>query len=241
MDLADLAKKAADPSARLLILCNPHNPVGRVWQEEELRELVQICLRHDILIIADEIHADLVFSSHPHLSLGSINAALANLVICTSPSKTFNLASLGNANLIIPDQDLRQKFSKEQEKAALGGSNYFGTVACQAAYEKGQDWYFALLAYLRGNIELFNDFMAQELPQLPVAELEGTYLGWIDMQALQLTWQKRQDWLASQDLYLVSGSIFGRSGEHHERINLALPRQALLYGLERLKRAVNQL
>ncbi len=241
MDLADLATKAADPSARMLILCSPHNPVGRVWHKEELLKLVQICRQNNILIISDEIHADLVFSSHPHTSLGCITDALDNLVICSSPSKTFNLASLGNANLIIPNQKIKQQFQLAQERAGLTSTNYFGTVACQAAYEKAEDWYLALLAYLRGNLLLFNNYMMRELPQLPVSQLEGTYLGWINMQALQMSWQERQSWLESHDLYLVSGSIFGKTATNFERINLALPRQALLNGLEKLKQAVASL
>jgi cystathionine beta-lyase len=242
IDLDDLAAKAADPGVRLMILCSPHNPVGRVWTRDELEAVVRICRQHDILLISDEIHADLVFKPHRHTVLAGLSQDAADhCVICTAPSKTFNLASLATANLIFPNAELRRRYQAAESRAGIHGANYFGTVACQAAYEKGEAWYQALLAYLAGNKAMFTETMRRELPQLGITDLEGTYLGWMDMRALNLSEADRLAWLQAADLYLTAGSFFGSPGTGFERINLALPRRALEAGLERLVRAVRQL
>lgn len=241
IDLDDLAAKAADPTVRLMILCSPHNPVGRVWTHDELAAVARICRQHDVLLISDEIHADLVFRPHRHTVLASLDQDVAeHCILCTAPSKTFNLAGLSTANLIIPSETLRRQYQATESRIAIHGANYFGTVACQAAYEKGEDWYQALMAYLTENRAVFSETMRQQLPQLGITALEGTYLGWIDMRALGLTEQERLAWLQAADLYLVTGSVFGQAGTGFERINLALPRRALLAGLDRLIAAVQR-
>lgn len=235
VDLDDLAAKAADPTVRLMILCSPHNPVGRVWTCDELTAIARICRQHDVLLISDEIHADLVFQPHRHTVLASLDQDVAeHCILCTAPSKTFNLAGLATANLIIPGETLRRQYRTAESRTGIHGANYFGTVACQAAYEKGEDWYQALMAYLADNKTVFVKTMRQKLPQLNITDIEGTYLGWIDMRPLGLTEQERMAWLQAAELYFMSGSFFGEAGIGFERINLALPRQALLAGLDRL-------
>jgi len=242
IDFDDLAAKAADPGVRLMILCSPHNPVGRVWTRDELAEVVRICRQHDVLLISDEIHADLIFAPNRHTVLADLGQDAADhCVICTAPSKTFNLAGLATANLIIPNDELRRRYRAAEGRTGIHGANYFGTVACQAAYEKGEAWYQALLATLTGNRALFAETMRRELPQLGITDLEGTYLGWIDMRGLNLSEAERLAWLQAADLYMTAGSFFGSSGTGFERINLALPRRALEAGLDRLVRAVRQL
>ncbi|NLM79363.1 MAG: pyridoxal phosphate-dependent aminotransferase [Ruminococcaceae bacterium] len=239
MDLADLEVKAADPRARMLILCNPHNPVGRVWLESELLDVWRICRKRDILLVSDEIHADLVFQPHHHTVLAALDQKITDrCIICTAPSKTFNLAGLTNANLMIPNENLRRRYQAAMRKTGIHGTNYFGTVACQAAYEKGESWYQALLAYLAGNRALFAETMQQRIPQLRTFPIEGTYLGWIDMRALTLSGQERLALLQAADLHFTAGEVFGREGAGFERINLALPRQALQSGLDRLAEVV---
>jgi cystathionine beta-lyase len=242
VDLEDLAAKAADPSVSLMILCSPHNPVGRVWTYDELLAIARICRQHDVLLISDEIHADLVFQPHRHTVLASLDQDVAeHCILCTAPSKTFNLAALSTANLVIPGEALRRQYRTAESRTGIHGANYFGTVACQAAYEKGEDWYQSLMAYLAGNKAVFIETMRQQLPQLGITDLEGTYLGWIDMRTLGMTEQERLAWLQVADLYFTVGSFFGAAGTGFERINLALPRRALLAGLDRLITAVGQL
>ncbi|NLV47319.1 MAG: pyridoxal phosphate-dependent aminotransferase [Clostridiaceae bacterium] len=242
IDFDDLAVKAADPTVRLMILCSPHNPVGRVWTREELLAIIRICQQHDVLLIVDEIHADLVFEPHRHTVLASLDDEIAdNCMICTAPSKTFNLAGLSVANLIIPNETMRRRYLASENQIGIHGANYFGTVACQAAYEKGEPWYLALMSYLAGNKDIFAKTVRHQLPQFRITPLEGTYLGWIDMRALGLSEQERLSWLKAADLHFVTGSFFGDAGIGFERINLALPRPALQAGLDRLIDAVEKL
>ena len=239
MDLADLAVKASDPTVKMMILCSPHNPVGRVWTRDELQAVVRICREHDIFLISDEIHADLVFQPHRHTVVASIDQDIRDhCIICTAPSKTFNLAGLSVANLIIPSETLRRRYSVSENQAGIHGANYFGTVACQAAYEKGEAWYQALMRYLAENKAVFIRTVEQELPQLRQTQIEGTYLAWLDMRKLGLSEPDRLAWLQSASLHFITGTFFGSEGKGFERINLALPRKALLAGLDRLVEAV---
>lgn len=240
MDLDDLAAKAANPKNRLLILCSPHNPVGRVWSQKELQDLARICLKYEVLIISDEIHHDLVYSPLRHYVLTDILPELkTQSIICTSPGKTFNLAGLNIANLIIPDQPLREKVSKAISRFGIGQANTLATAACQAAYTSSYPWYKSLLDYLEGNRGLIGRFMADYLPELPYFEPEGTYLAWIDLNPLQLDRQKQRVFLQEEArLFTSPGFWFGTEGIGYERLNFALPRQALQAGLERLYKAV---
>lgn len=241
MDLNDLEAKAADPDARLMILCNPHNPVGRVFTREELEAVARICQAHHLLLVCDEIHADLVFEPHRHTVIASLDdETAANSIICSSPSKTFNLAGLSNANLIIPSETLRARYQSAEEQTGFHCNNYFGTVACQAAYEKGENWYQALMHYLSGNRAMLADTLRKERPEFLMNEIEGTYLGWVDMRSLGLKEKERRQWLSEAELYFVSGELFGPGGEGFERINIALPRRALKAGLDRLIGAVRK-
>ena len=241
-DLADLEAKAKDPRVRLLLLCSPHNPVGRAWTRQELEAVTAICIKHQVLVISDEIHADLVFKPHRHTVLSSLGEAVANQsFICTAPSKSFNLPGLSTANLIIPNPDLRKRFLAGQSSCGISGGNLLGTVACQAAYEKGRAWHQAMMAYLTENRALLTSWMARELPQLPMADLQATFLAWLDLRALGMGEKQRQAWLEANQLYFLTGSFFGPQGRGFERLNLALPQKALQAGLERLSQAVKAL
>jgi len=242
MDFDDLARKAADPQTKMMILCNPHNPVGRVWTRAELAETARICLENHVMLISDEIHADLVYAPNRHITLAGLDPELTRqCVICTSPSKTFNLASLATANLIIPDEKKRNVFRQMSDRIGIHGANYLGTVACQAAYEQGEAWYQELIRYLTANRNYFLSFMAEHLPRLPVCQTEGTYLGWIDARATGLDTAGLERFTHQAGLYFMEGVYFGKEGAGFERINFALPRAALAAGLQRLQQAVESL
>lgn len=242
MDLEDLARKAADPNTRLMILCSPHNPVGRVWKASELLAVAKICLENKVLLISDEIHFDIVFPQFRHTVLAGLDPEIAeNSIICTSPSKTFNLAGLSTSNLIIPNDELRKTFSQAVALSGLNSTNHFGTMACQAAYESGEAWYFSLMDYLAGNLRRFLAFMQDSLPDLTVYPTEGTYLSWFDARPLGLGHLELERYFRARDIFFDEGYLFGEDGAGFERINLALPRAALEAGLKRLKSAVDEL
>ena len=240
MDLDDLAVKAADPHTTMLILCSPHNPVGRVWTRAELAAVARICRDNQVFLISDEIHADLVYAPHRHTMLSGLGNELpARCAICTAPSKTFNLAGLATANLILPDESCRQRYLDTIH--ALGGNmgNHLGTMACIAAYESGETWYRSLMNYLDGNRALYGQFMREHLPELPTILPEGTYLAWFDARRLGRETDELSRFMRQNaQMYFGEGNWFGAEGAGWERLNFALPRQALLAGLLRLEQAV---
>jgi len=242
MDFDDLAAKAADPDARMAILCSPHNPVGRVWSAEELQRFGAVCAEHDLIICADEIHADLMLGGSRFTPLLQADAGLARrTLVCTSPSKTFNLAGLHTANILVPDAGLRRRFLKAMTAAGLGGLNPFGAAALEAAYTHGEPWLAEVLAYIEGNLALMADFLARELPAIDLIRPEGTYLAWLDCRGLGLDPPALEQLMLDQArVYLDEGIIFGREGAGFERINLACPRSLLLRALERIRDAVSQ-
>jgi cystathionine beta-lyase len=242
MDFEDLAAKAADPAACMVILCSPHNPVGRVWSPQELQRFGAICAANDLLIVADEIHADLMLGSSRFTPLLVADPELADrTLVCTAPSKTFNLAGLHTANILIPEPRLRRRFQSAMTAAGLGGLNPFGATALEAAYTHGEPWLAEVLAYIESNLDLLADFLIRELPDIDLVRPEGTYLAWLDCRRLGL------DHLALEHLmlerarvYLDEGYIFGQGGEGFERINLACPRSLLQRALDRIRDAVAQ-
>lgn len=241
MDFSDLENKI-DSRTKLLILCSPHNPVGRVWRKEELERLVEICAKHDIMIISDEIHSDIVLGTEVHHCTATISEkATAITVTLTAPNKTFNLAGLQIANAIIPNKRLRDAFAIQTENVGLGLSNIFGIVAQEAAYEKGEPWLEALLAYLKGNFELLKNFLAEHIPAIKVLPLEGTYLPWLDCRALGLSDAELHDFfLKKARLWLDDGTMFGTGGSGFMRINIACPRAILKQALGQLEAAALQ-
>ncbi len=240
MDFDDLAQKAADPAVKMAILCSPHNPVSRVWTREELTRFGKICLENDVLVISDEIHCDLIYDGVEFTSFASINDDFAQKsIVCTAPSKTFNLAGLKTSNVIIQDQALREKFAQALERNGLHGGSAFGIVATEAAYNHGEAWLEAVMAYIQDNYRFMAAYIAEHLPQLKVIPPEGTYLVWVDCRALGLDAAARKK-LMMQDakLFLDNGEMFGPEGEGFERFNIACPRSILAEALARLKTAV---
>ena len=238
IDFDGLETIAADPAAKLLLLCNPHNPVGRVWAMEELQRIGDICFRHNVRVVSDEIHCDLVFRGHTHIPFASLgNEFLQNSVTCTAPSKTFNLAGIQVANIIAADQAVRQKIDKALNINEVCEINCFATEALVAAYNQGEDWLEHLKEYLWGNYEYLSGFFAAHFPHLPVLPLEATYLVWIDCNALGLTSAEIARLLLEDGkLRINEGSMYGPAGEGFIRINIACPRELLADGLDRFKK-----
>ena len=242
LDFDDLERKAREPDVKLLILCSPHNPVGRVWTRQELERLGTICLENDVIIVADEIHADLVLPGYRHTVFADISDAFLQATItCTSPSKTFNLAGLHTAHAIIADPEKRKAFFNALVHSGLQWPNAFGTVAHEAAYRSGGPWLAQLLEYLQGNLEFLKAFIAEQLPQVRVIEPEATYLVWLDCRALGLDWRGLKALMQQQArVALDEGYIFGDEGRGFERINIACPRSILRECLERMAGAVKR-
>jgi cystathionine beta-lyase len=240
IDFDDFERKLVADKVKLFIFCSPHNPVGRVWTREELARLGEICQRRDCLIVSDEIHCDFVFPGRRHTILASLSEELAHrVVLCTAPSKTFNLAGLQLSNIIIRNETLRRKFRDELYRAGFGESNIFGLTACRAAYEAGGDWLRALRAYLEGNLSFLRDFLREKLPGVRLAEPEGTYLIWLDFRALGLPAAALDEMIVQKaGLWLDGGTMFGEEGAGFQRVNIACPRETLRQALERLESAV---
>jgi len=241
MDFEDLERKAADPQVKLAILCSPHNPVGRVWKAEELRRFAEICRANDVLIISDEIHGDLIYPGRTFTPFAALGKALAEqAVICTAPSKTFNLAGLHMSNIIVPDPRLRQRFQQALLKNGLTGVNPFGLAACTAAYDEGEDWLEQVLEYLDGNLTALRQHLRHHVPQITLIEPQGTYLAWLDCRQLGLSRPAlHRLMLERARVYLDEGHIFGEEGEGFERMNIACPRPVLREALDRIQQAVH--
>lgn len=242
IDFALLERLAAVENNTALLLCSPHNPVGRVWTEAEIRRIAEICETHGLAVVSDEIHFDLIFPGHRHFSFAELTGPLAErTIVCTAPSKTFNLAGMNLSNLIIRNAELRKRFIHLLRKDATPTLDPFGYVACKAAYDDSEGWLDALLAYLDGNRRYVADYIAAQIPQLHAVPLEGTYLQWIDCRALGLDKEALEKLMVSHDLFLDEGYLFGEEGAGFERINLACPRSVLEGAMARLKAAVDSL
>ncbi|MDO5786928.1 MAG: MalY/PatB family protein [Phascolarctobacterium sp.] len=243
MDFADLEQKLADTKVKLMFLCSPHNPVGRVWSEAELRKVGDLCLEYNVITVSDEIHSDFVWDDNVHTPFATLGKEYEqNCIVCTAPSKTFNLAGLQVSNIFIPNQKLRHALRKQIDAAGYSQLNTLGLVACQAAYTYGEEWLTQVKAYIRSNIAFVEQYLVEQLPQIKMLPIEGTYLVWLDCSALGMTAAEREQWLWHEaKLWLDGGGIFGVEGEPYERINVACPRATLLKGLEQLKAAVEGL
>lgn len=238
IDFDDLEAKARE--AKLLILSSPHNPVGRVWRREELERIAELCLRHGLLILADEIHNDLVFPPHRHLPMASLSSEVDRITVTAhAASKTFNLASLSTAYLMIRDPALRERFQTASEPLHVEALNPFGLEAMAAAFQEGEPWRVALLDYLEGNYRFLRDHLTAHLPRVKVSPLEGTYLAWLDFREYGLAPQVLKASLIERaGLALNDGPLFGPGGEGFQRLNLACPRAILAEALERLPAAL---
>lgn len=238
IDFDAFEKAAGEPSNKIFLLCSPHNPVGRVWSKEELRRMGEICLRHDVLVISDEIHFDLIMPDYTHTVLTKAVPELEqNSIICTAPSKTFNIAGMSTSNCIIANPRLREIFKKQLH----GGPSILGFRACEIAYTQAEAWLEGCLSAIWENSRLVDVFLKERLPWAVVSPLEGTYLKWVDFTKAGLDKEELEKRMVSQHLYLDEGYIFGKEGEGFERINIACPKYILQEALERMENAFVEL
>ena len=235
MDFDALERCAADPRAKVMLLCNPHNPAGRVWTPDELTRLGNICLRNGVTVVADEIHCELVYQGFKYTPFASLSDAfLHRSVTCVSPSKAFNIAGLQIANIVAFDNDMRRRIDKAININEVCDVNPFGVAATIAAYNEGEEWLCQLLDYLHGNYEAMAEFCRRELPEFPIARLEGTYLVWMDCSSLGMSSDALEHALLDDAcLWLNAGTMYGAEGEGYMRWNIACPRSVMLDGLSR--------
>lgn len=241
MDFDDLTQKAQDPNVKMLILCSPHNPVGRVWTAEELRCLGDICNQHNVLVVSDEIHCDLMLNGNNFVNYATLGPDFAqNSILCTAGSKTFNLAGLKTSNIIILNPDLHAQFKDALQSSSLAYSiNLMGMLALQTAYEDGQNWLEQLLDYLTGNANLLAEYLDRNIPEIQLIPPEGTYLAWLDCSRLNLeAAELHRFFLEEANVYLEDGDMFGEEGAAFMRLNFGCPRPILQEALKRIARAV---
>ena len=241
IDLDDFEKKIVEEKIKLFFLCNPHNPVGRVWTREELTKLGDICVERHVIVVSDEIHQDFVFKGK-HLVFADLKKEYEDIsIVCTSPSKTFNIASLMISNIFIPNRDLKRKFHKELDAAGISQLGVMGLVACEAAYSKGEEWYQAMYSYVADNIAFTKRYVETDLPGVRMIGHEGTYLVWLDFRETGLSTDALERLIVHKaKLWLDSGKIFGESGRGFQRINVACPRSVLSEALERIRKALQE-
>jgi cystathionine beta-lyase len=239
MDLEQL-KSRIDDQTRMIFLCHPHNPVGRAWTEKELRELADICLEHQILMVSDEIHCDLVLPGHSHIPLASLSPEIAaQTITCMAPSKTFNLAGLATSHVIISDEKLRKRFNTTLEQLHAGMGNIFGTVAAEAAYRQGDEWRRQMLQYVQGNVNYLDHFLKSHIPEIRMIRPEATYMAWLDCRGLGMEEQELKDFMIFKaGLGLNDGPMFGEGGKGYQRINLACPRSKVEQATRQLSEAI---
>ncbi len=218
--------------AEMMILCSPHNPVGRVWTEAEILKVVKLCKQYNCLLVSDEIHCDLVFKEYPFTSIGKYFHLYDKMIICTAPSKTFNIAGLMTSNIIIKDLTLREKFKRELSIRSIGDPNLFGIEACKAAYTKCDDWLEAQVKHIQKNAMLVNQYFKKHIPEAKIAKLEGTYLMWIDMRFMHLTSETLVKKLIDYGIFVNPGAMYGADYDGFIRLNIACPQQQLQKGLE---------
>ena len=241
IDFQDFEEKVKDTKVKMFILCSPHNPVSRVWTEEELRKMGDICLANDVMVISDEIHNDLVYSGNKHIMFGSLSEELADISItCTAPSKTFNLAGMQASNVIISNKEVMTKYREQLERNNIGMQNPLSIVAAEAAYNEGEEWLEQLLRYLEGNIDFIKKYLAENLPKARLIKPQATYLGWIDLREYESDGKKLEELVIKEGKVAFDGGTwFGQGGDGFLRINYACPRALLEEGLKRLSKAVS--
>lgn len=239
IDFEDFEKKIVKENIKLFILCSPHNPVGRVWTEDELVRIGDICVRHGVIVVSDEIHHDFVFYGR-HFVFANLKKEFEDISItCTSPSKTFNLAGLMISNIFIPNRELRHKFRRELDAVGISQLDVMGLVGCEAAYSRGEEWYNAMLSYVHENIRFIQEYVRENLKDVNMITPEGTYLVWLDFRKTGLNADELENVIVNKaKLWLDSGRIFGKCGEGFQRLNAACPRSILKEALDRLRDAL---
>lgn len=239
MDYEDIENKIKD--VKLFILCNPHNPVGRVWTKDELKKLGDICLKHNVKIISDEIHSDIILKKHKHIPMESISKEFEkNTITCMAPTKTFNIAGLQSSYVILPDEKYYKLLDDAFTRIDIKRNNCFSLVATEASYNNGESWLESFLEYLESNIDFAIKYINENMPKLKVRKPEGTYLLWVDFSALGLSDEELESILVQKGkVALNQGNSFGIGGSGYQRINLACPRSMLEEALIRIKNAIN--
>ena len=241
IDFEDMENKIKQYNVRVYLLCSPHNPVGRVWTNEELNKIIEICKRNNVFIVCDEIHSDFIWNGN-HTCILNYTYIQNQVILCTAPTKTFNLAGLQVSNIFIPNEEVREKFQLELWNTGYSLINIMGLVACQSAYEKGQNWLNELKKYLLDNINYVDTFLKEKLPKVKLIYPEGTYLLWLDFNALNLSDEKIEELMIKKaKLWLDNGKMFGDSGKGFQRINIALPREKLKMALENLEKTFRKI
>lgn len=241
-DFDDLERKM-NPKVKMLILCSPHNPVGRVWTQAELSRLTEICLRHNVIIVSDEIHCDLVYQGHKHVPLSVLSPDIAqNTITFISPSKTFNIAGTYTSFAVIPNDTLRRKFAHILSTLHLESGNLFGIAAAEAAYRTGGQWLDELLLYLEDNAKFVTDYLVSKIPGVKTYLPQGTYLAWLDFNETAIPAAELSDFLTHKaKLGLNNGATFGTQGSGFARLNFGCSRSLLAEGLSRLETAIKNL
>mgnify|MGYP004507485287 FL=1 len=236
LDFEDLENKIKQYNVKAYLLCSPHNPVGRVWTKEELNKIIEICKKHNVFIVCDEIHSDFVWRGE-HTCILSCDAIQNQVILCTAPTKTFNLAGLQVSNIFISNEKVREKFQLELWNTGYSLINIMGLVACRSAYENGQKWLNELRNYLLDNINFVDSFLKEKLPKVKLIYPEGTYLLWLDFNGLNLSDEKIEELMVKKaKLWLDNGKMFGNSGKGFQRLNVALPRKKLKIALEKMEK-----
>ena len=238
IDFEDFERKLVEEKIKLFILCSPHNPVGRVWTREELCRLGDLCVKHNVTVVSDEIHADFVFQGK-HQVFANLKKEYESVsIICTAPSKTFNLAGLVMSNIFIPDAELRKRFRGQMDAAGISQLGVMGLTACEAAYSQGEEWYQAMLLFVKDNIDFISQYVKENLPGVRMVEHEGTYLVWLDFRGIGLDEKTLEHKIVHEaKLWLDSGTMFGEGGSGFQRVNAACSRKTLTEALDRIKAA----
>ncbi|GAA0114685.1 MalY/PatB family protein [Clostridium senegalense] len=242
MDLENLKEIITDKT-KMIILCSPHNPGGRVWTMKELKELGEICIENNILVVSDEIHGDIVYKPNKHTVFAQINDEFANnSIICTAPNKTFNIAGLETANIIIQNEKLRKQFEIQLDKHCIHGPNIMGAVALEAAYVNGEQWYNQLMDYLNENVEFVLNYFENKIPKIKVQRPQGTYLLWLDCSQLNMSNDELNKFFINKcKVGLNNGKMFGHAGEQFQRMNIGTSRKIIEEALKRIENAINSL
>jgi cystathionine beta-lyase len=243
IDFEDFEAKIADNHSRLFLLCSPHTPGGRVWTREELTRMGDICLRHSCLVLSDEIHCDFVLPEHKHTVFSAISEEFAqNSVICTSPTKSFNIATLQVSNLIIQNRELKHTLRKQIDAVGYSQLSGVSLAACRAAYERGGEWFDAAWSYIRGNLDFMRTYLRENIPQIRLIEPEGTYLVWLDCRESGIEPEKLDKFITEKaGLWFDDGTMFGNEGLGYTRINIACPRGRLEKAMRQLRDAFNKI
>lgn len=239
MDLEDLDRKLQ--GARLMFLCSPHNPAGRVWTEQELRAVADLCVKHDVVLVSDEIHCDVVYSGHVHRPVASISPEIRErCAVFMAPSKTFNIAGFKASAVVIPNPDLRARYESVLSALHVAGGTCLAITAFEAAYRHGETWLDELLVYLEGTVDMVEDFLAREIPSISLVRPEGTYVPLVDFRSLGMDPDSLHSFLVNAGVAMNRGANFGQGGEGFARLNIATPRSIVMEGLNRIASAVKK-